>query len=332
MRYIEAVRAQGRNLRACRAGIAGRFSRADLAPWRDEALALAGMGASYNAVLAAVGSYWETGIRASAWLGSELQRQGADRNFGAVIAVTQSGRSAEVVSCLASLPARYPKLVLTDDPRSPAAEGADLTVPLSLLEDSAVRTLGYTGTVAALALVRDMLTGAAGRPDWERVADEVERQVPEAERFAERVLPSIRSIRSFDVVGSGAHLGSAAQGALLLREVSRLAGAPYDSRQYLHGPVEVAEPGTAVIVIGGSREAQLAVSLADAGAAVILITSENVGERKGLFVFGLPRADDHALPVLEILPLQTVALALAEDNGVPVDDFRHHQDDTKVGG
>ena len=34
---------------------------------------------------------------------------------------------------------------------------------------------------------------------------------------------------------------------------------------------------------------------------------------------GLPRADDHALPVLEILPLQTVALALAEDNGVSVE-------------
>ncbi|MGH3217470.1 MAG: SIS domain-containing protein, partial [Streptosporangiaceae bacterium] len=275
-------------------------------------------------------SYWKAGAHASCWLAADLMLPGAHRNIRAVIAVTQSGRSSEVVSCLARLPAHYPKLVLTDDPLSPAAAEADLTVPLALLDDSAVRTLGYTGTLVALGLVRDALTGTVKTPDWEWVACEVERLVPDTERFAERVLPAIRTSRSFDVAGSAAHLGSAAQGALLLREVARLPSSPYETHQYLHGPLEAVEPGMTLILLGGAREGRLATSLAGQGATAILVTTEAVPERDGLFVFPLPRAGDSLQPVLDILPLQMIALALADELGVPTEEFRHDQDDTKV--
>jgi glucosamine--fructose-6-phosphate aminotransferase (isomerizing) len=330
MRYLDAVRSQGRNIRACCASIATTLAGANLLPWRNENLSLTGMGASYNAILAVAPSYWKTGAHASCWLAADLMLPGAHRNLRAVIAVTQSGRSPEVVSCLARLPAHYPKLVLTDDPRSPAAAEADLTVPLALLDDSAVRTLGYTGTLVALGLVRDALTGTVRTPDWELVACEVERLVPDAERFAERVLPAIRASRSFDVAGSAAHLGSAAQGALLLREVARLPSSPYETHQYLHGPLEVVEPGMTLILLGGAREAKLATSVAGQGVTVILVTTEEIPERDGLFVFPLPRAGDSLIPVFDILPLQMIALALAEELGVPTEEFRHHQDDTKV--
>ena len=128
-----------------------------------------------------------------------------------------------------------------------------------------MRTLGYTGTVQALGLLRDALAAGDRAPDSDWLADETDRQVPQAERFAGRVPPEIRRIRSFDVVGSGAQFGSAAQAALLLREVARLPAAAYDTYEYLHGPVEAAEPGLALIVVGGTREVKLAVSMAALG-------------------------------------------------------------------
>ena len=67
MRYIDAVRAQGQNLRASRAALSGQLAGLDLAPWREARLGLVGMGASYNAVLAAVGCYWAAGLRAAVW-------------------------------------------------------------------------------------------------------------------------------------------------------------------------------------------------------------------------------------------------------------------------
>ncbi len=333
MRYNDAVRAQGRNLRAGRAAIASQLAELDPAPWRGGRLGLAGMGASYNAVLATLGSYWSAGLTAIPWLGSDLRRPGAARNIDAVIAVSQTGRSAEMVSCLATLPAGLAKLALTNEPASPVAAACDATVSLHLLQDSAVRTLGYTGTLQALGLLRDALAGDGadgGEAGREWLADEIERQVPLSERFAERVAPALAEVRSFDVVGSGAQFGTAAQAALLLREVARLPASAYDTYEYLHGPVEAAERGLALIVFGGARELTLANSLAEAGATVVFVTDEDARGHDRLAVYRLPRCDDLLRPALEIVPLQVVAFSLAQQKGLAVGEFRHHQDDTKV--
>jgi len=326
MRYIEAVRAQGKSLRTSRTAVTGRLSSLDLAPWRDRRLALAGMGASSNAIASVLGEYWSAGIRAAGWAGSELEQAGAAADAEAVVAVSQTGKSAEIYSALAR--ADRPRLVVTDVESSPIAGLAEAIVPLALLEDSEVRTIGYTGTVQALLLLRDALARpAAPAADWDLVADEVERLLPSAERLAEQLLPSLAGVTAFDVVGSGVHAGTAAQGALLLREVCKLPASAYETYQYLHGPIEAAGPGRVLIAIGGAREAKLAASMADAGATVVLITSLPDADA----AFRLPVISASAEAVLGILPLQTITSALAIESGLPDGKFRYHQDDTKVG-
>jgi glucosamine--fructose-6-phosphate aminotransferase (isomerizing) len=328
--FTNAVRAQGSNLRASGAAVRSQLQELDLTPWHDRRLGLVGMGASYNAALAGLGWYWSAGLEATAWLGSDLVRPGAMRNISATVGVSQSGRSPEVLSSLTESPPDYPTLAITDDRESPIISAADSTLLLSMLEDSAIRTLGYTGTLQALGLLADAVAPEHTPPDWDALADEVDRQVPAAESFAERTLASVRDITSFDVIGSGPQFGTAAQGALLLREVCRLPGAVYDTYQYLHGPLEAAEPGRTLIVIGSGREAKLAVSLAEAGVPVLLVTSETVTEQAGMTVFKIPAGHDDVLPLLEILPLQTLTVLLATARGMPVGEFRYHQDDTKV--
>jgi glutamine---fructose-6-phosphate transaminase (isomerizing) len=140
-------------------------------------------------------------------------------------------------------------------------------------------------------------------------------------------------------VGSGTHAGTAAQGALLLREVCKLPASAYETYQYLHGPIEAVGPGLALIAIGGAREERLAESMAAVGATVLLITTgeaatagntATAGGPPGLTEFRLPGMD-LAQAVLAILPLQTITWLLAEDRGCPDGEFRYHQDDTKVG-
>jgi glucosamine--fructose-6-phosphate aminotransferase (isomerizing) len=329
-RYVEAVRAQGQNLRASGAAVAEQLRELDLTPWRNRRLGLIGMGASYNAALASRGSFWAAGLAAAPWLGTDLERPGAARNVDAVIGISQTGRSAEVISCLATLPNTHPKLGLTDDPQSRLATIADATVSLSLLEDSEVRTLGYTGTLQGLGILRDALAPEVERPDWNWLADEVDGRIAAADDLAERVVETIREFGDFDVVGSGASFGSAAQGALLLREVCRLPASAYETYNYLHGPLEAVGPGMALIAIGGARETRLAISMAAAGATVLLVTSEQVDEQPGMVVFRFPPTDEALRPVLEILPLQTLSGAIAKAKGLPVGQFRHHQDDTKL--
>lgn len=345
MRYIEAVHAQGKNLRTSRAAVTDRLHSLDLAPWRNRRLAITGMGASTNAITAVLPGYWSAGLTAFGWLGSELERAGQAAGADAVIAVSQTGQSAEIFSALRHLPNGCPRLVVTDIEDSPIGRLADATIPLALLEDSKVRTLGYTGTVQALLLLRDALAPAAApATDWDQLADELERILPSATELAVELLPALRGVTAFDVVGSGIHAGTAAQGALLLREVCKLPAASYETYQYLHGPIEAAAPGRALIAIGGARETRLAESMAAVGATVLLITEAGpVGVAGGppMTAFGLPPvsvaagsagpgASDLAQAVLAILPLQTIIGLLAEDLGCADGEFLHHQDDTKV--
>ncbi len=341
MRYIEAVRGQGKNLRSSGAAVADQLKGLDLAPWRGRRLGLVGMGASANAIGAALSAYWAAGLPATAWLGSELGYAGAASNFDAVIAVSQSGKSTEIVAALNGPVAGYPKLVVTDGPDAPAARLADAALGLALLGDSNVRTIGYTGTLQALFLLADALAGPGQEPaaDWDRLADEVDRQLPAAERLAADLLAALSDVRSFDVVGPGAQAGTAAQGALLLREVAKRPASAYETYQYLHGPIEAAGPGLGLLIIGGAREARLAASLAGTGAQILLITdlgdaaltAAGLGAATpGLTVFQVPGGDDATLATLGILPLQTISGALAEAAGLPDGEFRFHQDDTKV--
>jgi fructoselysine-6-P-deglycase FrlB-like protein len=333
MRYIEAVRAQGDALRSSRTAVADQLKTLDLEPWRGRRLGLAGMGASANAIAAALPGYWSAGLSATPWLGSELGYPGAAGNFDAVIAVSQSGQSAEIVAALAGPVAGYPKLVVTDGPDAPAARLADATLGLALPGDSNVRTIGYTGTLQALFLLGDALAGPGDQPgaDWDRLADEVDRHLPAAERLAADLLGAFGEVRSFDVVGSRGQAGTAAQGALLLRVVAKRPASAYETYQYLHGPVEAAGPGLGLLIIGGPREARLAASLASTGTQILLITALDDAGTTGLTAFRVPGGDDAALGVLGILPLQTVSGALAEAAGLPDGEFRFHQDDTKVG-
>ena len=133
MRYIDAVHAQGKNLRTSRATVTDRLHSLDLAPWRNRQLAVTGMGASTNAIAAALPAYRSAGLTAFGWLGSELEPAGRAAGAEAVIAVSQTGQSAEIFSAMGQLPDGCPRLVVTDVEDSPIGRLADATIPLALL-------------------------------------------------------------------------------------------------------------------------------------------------------------------------------------------------------
>jgi glucosamine--fructose-6-phosphate aminotransferase (isomerizing) len=342
MRYIDAVRTQGKSLRASRTAVTDRLRSLDLTPWRQRRLALVGMGASSNAISAALPGYWAVGLPAASWAGSEFGLAGPAAAAEAVIAVSQTGKSAEVYAALRDT--QCPRLVVTDVEDSPLTGFAEAVLPLSLLPDSNVRTIGYTGTIQALGLLRDSLAGrnrtAGANQTWDDAADGLEALLPAAEELAEGLLPRLRGVTAFDVVGSGVHAGTALQGALLLREVCKLPATGYETYQYLHGPIEAAEAGRVVVAIGGAREARLAADLAAVGSTVLHVAAGPTapageamsGGGPGIpATFAVTAAEPLAQAVLAILPLQTITAQLAEDLGLPDGEFRYHQDDTKVG-
>lgn len=333
MRYIDAVHAQGTCLVLSRASIAEQLAEADLTSWRTAALVLTGMGASYNAIATALPFYQDhltsavcARLASDVLAGRPLERA----RRPAVIAVSQSGLSREVVESLRSAPAEA-RLGLTAEPGAALRAVVDTVVDLAVSEDSPVRVIGYTASVQGLVLIAEALAGTSlCDQSSDNVLDVVEGCIRAAERVAEEFLGDGACPVSIDFVGTGSHAGTAAQGALLVREACRLHAAGYDTYQYLHGPIEAIQTGSVLVAVGSGREVALARSLGHSGARALLITEAAVEPEAGMVVLRVPglRAPLSWLPA--VVAVQVLAWSIAQRLGLTVETFQHHQDDTKV--
>jgi fructoselysine-6-P-deglycase FrlB-like protein len=334
LKYIDAVHALGSGLAISRARIAEQLAVTDLTAWRTAPLMLTGMGASYNAIATALPLYRNRLARpVCPYLASDLLAEnpvpGAERP--AVIAVSQSGQSREVVEALAKAPGKT-RLGLTAEVGAALQSVADVVVDLSVSEDSPVRVIGYAASVQALILISEALAGTSlGAESADNLPDVVEECIEAAERAAEEFLGDGPCPVSVDFVGTGSHAGTAAQGALLVREACRVHATGYDTYQYLHGPIEVVHPGTALVAVGSGREVRLARSLSHAGARVMLVTGAGVEPEAGMTVLRPPGLQPPLSWLPAVVALQVLAWVTAQRLGLTVETFQHHQDDTKVG-
>lgn len=333
MRYIDAVHAQALCLTESRRRLTEQLADVDLTRWRAGPLVLAGMGASYNAIKTALPFYRDR-IACPVWacLASDLLTGGpAPRNERpALIAVSQSGQSREVVESFRNSPTSA-RLALTAQPGAAIGAVTDLAIDLLVSEDSAVRVIGYTASVQALVLLAEALAGtslAASNSDG--LTEQLEGCSQAADAVADNLLGDSPCPASVDFVGTGSDAGTAAQGALLAREACRLHATSYDTYQYLHGPIEAVGPGALLVALGSGREVALARSLALAGAKVLLVTEAPVEPEGNLMVLNVPALQRPLSWLPAVVAVQVLAWKIAERLGLAVESFQHHQDDTKV--
>jgi glutamine---fructose-6-phosphate transaminase (isomerizing) len=325
--FLEDILEQPQNLARSREIFTQALRGTDLSAFEADPLVLAGMGSSYFAAIPAACALRGAGRAAFALSATELLEPGGHLLGKAYVGISQSGKSAETVEALSRVSA--PRLALTNTGAGPLSEVADVALPIGSAEDTAIAVLTYTATLAATS----MLAGALGAPldfDWDRLPDLVGKVLEDGARAAEAFAERFDGMEFLDFVGRGSSLASAAEGALLAREAVRLPAACLDTLQYLHGPLEVAEPGRGCVLFGSGREVQLAADLASYGASVLLITRASVPSTRNLRVFRIPEVPDVLTPILEMLPVQLLTHRMAGSRGLAADGFRHEQEDTKL--
>ena len=172
----------------------------------------------------------------------------------AVVALSQSGASPDVVAVLAAAREQgAPAVAITNAPGSPLAEVATEVLDLDAgPERSVAATKTYTSSVLAVAL----LAVALGDP-----ADEAE-QVAELHAIPGAVAAAIALTQGLEqavavlaeprrgvVVGRGLNLGTAYEAALKLTELTGSLMAPYSPADLLHGPVAALGPDVPVLAM-----------------------------------------------------------------------------------
>ena len=308
------------------ASLAEEALRSGVQPWAaGETVAVVGMGASTNAGACFVAALREAGVRAINLDASAVLRFPAGyRPADHVIVVSESGRSPEPIEAAARL--GVAPIVVTNDPSSPVAASARLVVPLGGFTDSGVYTIGYTTTLVALAAIAAAHGVKVAEPS--SLAGVADAALHDFASVAPAIAATLDERWFLDIVGQGVSAGSAQAVALLFREAPGMATAPFETLQYLHGPMESSGPHSATLLFGEGRENGIAAQLRAAGALVVQLVT-HPGSGADIYRLGIV-ADGYAGAIAEIVFAQLVAAELADRRGVKVGQFRFPQPDTKL--
>lgn len=199
-----------------------------LLPADGERIAVVGCGTSWfiaqsYAWLREAGGHGET----DAFAASEAF---VDRGYGAVVALTRSGTTTEVLQLVERLRGRVRTVGVIGDATSPLVGLVDDAVTLPFADERSVVQTRFATT--ALALFRSSL------------GEDLGPAIADAERaVAEEVDPELVDAEQVTFLGRGWAVGLAHEAALKMREASQSWTESYPAMEYRHGPIAIAAPG-----------------------------------------------------------------------------------------
>lgn len=257
---------------------------------------------------------------------SAITLYGARPNFSdaLVVGVSQSGGSPDLTGVLkVARESGALTLAVTNNPDSVLATAAELSLDVAAGHERAVAaTKTYTAELLALLLlVEGVRNGDGTLPAEERAAlgelPGLAEQVL-ADRGADDLAQRYRFASRMVTTGRGYAYPTARETALKLMETSYLPALAFSGADLLHGPLAMTDPDVPVLAVvgagpGGQAMSDVVHRLGERRADVVTIgPADAIGASGRLAV---PPVDERYAPLLDILPLQRLAMALALARG-----------------
>ena len=211
-----------------------------------------------------------------------------ERDYDAVIALSRSGTTTEVLELLEGLRGRARKIGIVADSATPLSGLVDDVIALPFADEQSVVQTRFATT--ALAVLRASLGQDLG-PAIADARAAISSELDEA----------ILAAAQYTFLGTGFSVGLAHEAALKMREAAQFWTESYPAKEYRHGPISIAAPGR-VTWMFGEPPTGLAKDVAVTGARF-----EN-------------RAVD---PMAELIRAQRVALERARRAGLNPDEPRN---------
>ena len=229
---------------------------------------LVGSGSSLFVAMLGALALRRRGVRAAALPATEAAFERTSYRGRTVVALSQSGRSADVLAAVETLaPERL--IALTNDATSPLASRADLVLDIAAGSERAV-----PASKSVTAMIAVVLWGAAlvgGRTErsaasLRATADDIETWLTsDAIAGVERAAQRIARRRSVAVVGAGYGVPVALELALKLKEASYVHAEGFAAGEFRHGSAAILDATTTLVGVADDASAAIvARSLADA--------------------------------------------------------------------
>jgi glutamine---fructose-6-phosphate transaminase (isomerizing) len=234
-----------------------------------------------------------------------------------VVAISQSGKSAETVRLL-EMNARRAKVIgVTNWADSPLARGADFAVMTAAGDEYTVSCKTYVTTQMALRMLGAVLSSAdagARLRELEGAAEVFADYLSGWKQHVDELIQILTGVRDVFLVGRGESLAAAQTGALTIKESTHFHAEGMSSAALRHGPFEMMMEGIFVGVLAGDAKTRelnerLVKDLSGTAARAVLFANDAEG------VCRLPKVPKALRTVVEVLPVQMMTLALAALGG-----------------
>ena len=286
---------------------------------------LIGIGSSYSAGLAMITFFHTAGRPAILFDAAEFLLYGDVTENAAVVVLSRSGKSGEIVKLLPKLTARGAKVIT---PESPLAQKADVTLKMMASFDHAVSVSMYS----AMALIGGLLAVATEGKLTDSLTAELQSALTslgtKLSSWKEQIETSawLDSKAPIYLLARGASFASANEARLLFEEAAKMPATAVSSSNFRHGPQEVIRRGMRFAVWidkDKSRNQDLAMAkdLSRLGAKVLTI-GQDLPASAGDLVLQLPSIRAEWQFVSDIIPIQMAAECLARFGNQNCDEFR----------
>jgi glucosamine--fructose-6-phosphate aminotransferase (isomerizing) len=277
---------------------------------------LTGMGSSYHALHPLLLGLLAQGLQAQMVETSELIHH-APMLLSAdslVVAVSQSGASAEILQLLKLTSAGTRLVGITNTAESPLATRADSILLTRAGSETTVSCKTYVTALLALAVLESSLTGKDPGEVFsglKSLPEDVANYLSGLETYLEFLGGILGEVRYLVLAGRGASLAAVGTGGLIIKEAAHFPAEGMSSAAFRHGPLEMISPQAFIFVYEGQEPTRtlnrnLVKEIIDEGGKGALVESSPQQH-----VFHLPAVPAVGLPILEILPAQILSLALA---------------------
>jgi len=287
---------------------------------------LTGMGASFYALYPLFLQLNANGYAAFAVETSELIHS-LDRWLDPetlIVAVSQSGQSAEMVRLIEHNRGRAPIVGVTNVADSPLASQADATILTMAGKEYSVSCKTYVTALMALYLLGGFLCGRDSSQTREELAQIVPAGVSylrEWKNHISEMTGELERINHLFLLGRGESLAACGAGALIIKESVRLHAEGMSGAAFRHGPLEMVDADTFAVILAGAQstrtlQSRLLDDICKAGGKTSWID-----EDASLGAWNLPKSPAGVRHILEILPVQMMTLALAANAGIEAGRF-----------
>jgi len=244
-----------------------------------------------------------------------------------LVAVSQSGESAEVMELMGRLPGDRNIVTVTNYPDHSLHARGEARFLLYAGEERFTATKSYTNTVAAILYIAQMIalggaTPSAGFFQTARRCAAIQRQWMDDPQLTADLARFFENGRYICLTGGDASYCTASHGELVVEEAGKIFASRYLPAQFLHGPVELISEGFCVLAFDFFEETRTDINrivdnILSYGGSICVVGNRPLGVTdQRLMSLTADLGDPWFAPLIEVIPVELMVNALGLKRGL----------------